>query len=70
MIALAWLLAQKPWFMTIPGTTKPHQLEEHLAGADVMTSAADLQQIALALEALKVWGAPCGLTSGHDLALR
>ena len=34
-VALAWLLAQQPWIVPIPGTTKPHRLEENLAAADV-----------------------------------
>ncbi|AYG68456.1 MULTISPECIES: aldo/keto reductase [unclassified Rhizobium] len=44
-IALAWLLAQKPWIVPIPGTTKLHRLEENLAAADVELSAADLAEI-------------------------
>jgi aryl-alcohol dehydrogenase-like predicted oxidoreductase len=37
-IALAWLLAQKPWIVPIPGTTKLHRLEENLGAADVALS--------------------------------
>jgi aryl-alcohol dehydrogenase-like predicted oxidoreductase len=48
-IALAWLLAQKPWIVPIPGTTKLHRLEENLGGADVALSAADLREIARAV---------------------
>lgn len=44
-IALAWLLAQKPWIVPIPGTTKLHRLEENLGAATVMLSAADLAAI-------------------------
>lgn len=44
-IALAWLLAKKPWIVPIPGTTKLHRLEENLGGAEVELSAADLQAI-------------------------
>ena len=44
-IALAWLLAQKPWIVPIPGTTKPHRLEENLAAADVELSPEDLHEI-------------------------
>jgi aryl-alcohol dehydrogenase-like predicted oxidoreductase len=44
-IALAWLLAQKPWIVPIPGTTKLHRLEENLAAADVELTADDLQEI-------------------------
>lgn len=54
-IALAWLLAQKPWIVPIPGTTKPHRLEENLGAASVRLTAADLKTIddALAKIALK-----------------
>ena len=41
-IALAWLLAQKPWIVPIPGTTKVHRLEENLGAAAVELTAADL----------------------------
>ena len=44
-IALAWLLAQKPWIVPIPGTTKLHRLEENLAAADVELTADDLREI-------------------------
>lgn len=44
-IALAWLLARKPWIVPIPGTTKLHRLEENLGGAKVELTAADLQAI-------------------------
>jgi len=44
-VALAWLLAQKPWIVPIPGTTKPHRLEENLAAADVELTAEDLREI-------------------------
>src|SRR5262252_4929987 len=44
-IALAWLLAQKPWIVPIPGTTKLHRLEENLGGANVGLTAEDLRQI-------------------------
>jgi len=44
-IALAWLLAQKPWIVPIPGTTKLHRLEENLAAADVELTASDLRKI-------------------------
>ena len=48
-IALAWLLAQKPWIVPIPGTTKLHRLEENLAAADVELTADDLREIEEAL---------------------
>ncbi len=44
-IALAWVLAQKPWMVPIPGTTKLHRLEENLGAADVELTPADLRQI-------------------------
>ncbi len=44
-IALAWLLAQKPWIVPIPGTTKLHRLEENVGGADVKLTPEDLQKI-------------------------
>ena len=44
-IALAWLLAQKPWIVPIPGTTKLHRLEENIAAADVELTADDLREI-------------------------
>jgi len=56
-IALAWLLAQKPWIVPIPCTTKLHRLEENLGGADVALSAADLGEIARAVSEVEVQGA-------------
>ncbi|MGV9293494.1 MULTISPECIES: aldo/keto reductase [Amycolatopsis] len=44
-IALAWVLAQKPWFVPIPGTTKLHRLEENLGALDVELTSGDLQRI-------------------------
>ena len=41
-VALAWLLAQKPWIVPIPGTTKLHRLEENIKAADVELTAEDL----------------------------
>jgi aryl-alcohol dehydrogenase-like predicted oxidoreductase len=55
-IAIAWLLAQKPWIVPIPGTTKLARLEENLGAADVDLSADDLQEIANAAAAIKVEG--------------
>ena len=55
-IALAWLLAQKPWIAPIPGTTKLHRLEENLGAAAVELSAADLAEIEKALAAIEVQG--------------
>jgi aryl-alcohol dehydrogenase-like predicted oxidoreductase len=55
-IALAWLLAQKPWIAPIPGTTKLHRLEENLGGADVELTAGDLQQIEDAASKIQIEG--------------
>jgi aryl-alcohol dehydrogenase-like predicted oxidoreductase len=55
-IALAWLLAQKPWIVPIPGTTKLHRLEENLAAADVRLSADDLAEIRRAAAEIPVEG--------------
>ncbi|CAI9418754.1 Aldo-keto reductase IolS [Pleomorphomonas sp. T1.2MG-36] len=55
-IALAWLLAQKPFIVPIPGTTKLHRLEENLGGATVELTAADLARIADALSGFKPQG--------------
>ncbi len=56
-IALAWLLAQKPWIVPIPGTTKLHRLEENLGAVAVELSAGDLREIASAAAEIKVEGA-------------
>lgn len=56
-IALAWLIAQKPWIAPIPGTTKQHRLEENVGGADVELTPEDLAQIREALEGIEVQGA-------------
>lgn len=55
-IALAWLLAQKPWIAPIPGTTKLHRLEENMSAADITLSAGDLLKITQALDAIKIVG--------------
>jgi aryl-alcohol dehydrogenase-like predicted oxidoreductase len=55
-IALAWLLAQKPWIVPIPGTTKLARLEENLGAADVQLSAEDLQEIESAFSSIAVQG--------------
>jgi aryl-alcohol dehydrogenase-like predicted oxidoreductase len=55
-IALAWLLAQKPWIVPIPGTTKLHRLEENLGGAAVELSAEDAAEIADALAKIDIVG--------------
>jgi len=56
-IALAWVLAQKPWMVPIPGTTKLHRLEENLGAASVELSAADLDEIDRAASHIPVQGA-------------
>jgi aryl-alcohol dehydrogenase-like predicted oxidoreductase len=55
-VALAWLLAQKPWIVPIPGTTKLHRLEENLGAVDVRLTATDLAEIAAALSKIEVKG--------------
>ena len=55
-IALAWILAQKPWIVPIPGTTKLHRLEENLGGANVRLTPEDLRQIDEATSHIKVVG--------------
>ena len=56
-IALAWLLAQQPWVVPIPGTTKPHRLEENLGAAAIQLSADDLTEIDRAAAEIPVQGA-------------
>ena len=56
-IALAWLLAQKPWIVPIPGTTKQHRLEENLGAVNVELTQNDLKQIDEASSKLKLKGA-------------
>jgi aryl-alcohol dehydrogenase-like predicted oxidoreductase len=55
-IALAWLLAQKPWIVPIPGTTKLHRLEENMAAADIELTPQDLQQIDEAASKIRIEG--------------
>jgi len=55
-VALAWLLAQKPWIVPIPGTTKPHRLKENLGAAALELSADDRRQIGEALAEIEVVG--------------
>ena len=55
-IALAWLPAQKPWIVPIPGTTKLHRLEENLGGASVELTGDDLREIGDALAGVQVQG--------------
>ncbi|HEY9683595.1 MAG TPA: aldo/keto reductase [Drouetiella sp.] len=55
-IALAWLLAQKPWIVPIPGTTKLHRLEENIGAADLVLSASDIEKLNEAASKLEVKG--------------
>ncbi len=55
-VALAWLLAQRPWIVPIPGTTKLHRLEENLSAAEVELGAGDLARIAEVLDRIPVQG--------------
>jgi aryl-alcohol dehydrogenase-like predicted oxidoreductase len=55
-IAIAWLLAQKPWIVPIPGTTKLHRLEENLGAANVELSENDLRDISAAVSKIAVQG--------------
>jgi pyridoxine 4-dehydrogenase len=55
-IALAWLLAQKPWIVPIPGTTKLHRLEENLGATEVELSAEDLREIDEASARIEIQG--------------
>jgi aryl-alcohol dehydrogenase-like predicted oxidoreductase len=55
-IALAWLLAQKPWIVPIPGTTKLHRLEENIGAAAVELTSKDVRQISDALSNIQVQG--------------
>ena len=55
-ITLAWLLAQKPWIVPIPGTTKLHRLDENVGAANVALNAADLSDIAQVLGTITVKG--------------
>jgi aryl-alcohol dehydrogenase-like predicted oxidoreductase len=55
-IALAWLLAQKPWIAPIPGTTKLSRLQENIGAVDIQLSSEDLSELNSALEKIKVSG--------------
>jgi aryl-alcohol dehydrogenase-like predicted oxidoreductase len=56
-IALAWLLAEKPWVVPIPGTTKLHRLDENLGALEVVLTPADLEEIDRAAAQITVQGA-------------
>jgi aryl-alcohol dehydrogenase-like predicted oxidoreductase len=55
-IALAWLLAQKPWIVPIPGTRKLHRLDENLGSVDIELTSADLGEIKDAMSQITVVG--------------
>jgi len=55
-IALAWLLAQKPWIAPIPGTTQLHRLEENVGAAAITLSAGDLKKITAAVDTIEIQG--------------
>ena len=55
-VALAWLLAQKPWIVPIPGTTKLHRLEDNLGAVDLVLTPADLAEIEAGLSTIAVQG--------------
>jgi len=56
-VAIAWLLAQKPWIVPIPGTTKLHRLEENIGAAGVELTSDDLREIERAVSEVTVQGA-------------
>ncbi|WP_028967941.1 aldo/keto reductase [Sphingomonas phyllosphaerae] len=62
-VAIAWLLAQKPWIVPIPGTTKLHRLEENLASADLELSAADVEELTASASKVEIQG---GRGTGHE----
>jgi len=56
-IALAWLLAQKPWIVPIPGTTKLHRLQENIGSVSIQLTKEELDQINLAAAKIQIQGA-------------
>ena len=56
-IALAWLLAQKPWIVPIPGTTKLHRLEENIGAAAIELTSEDLHEIDSVASKITIQGA-------------
>lgn len=66
-IALAWLLAQKPWIVPIPGATRLEHLDDNLPAAELALSASDLREIDQAFAAIDIQGAP--LSAGLDAAI-
>ena len=68
-LALAWLLAQKPWIVPIPGTTKPHRLEENLGALSIELTPDDLHEIDNASSKIKVEGDRYSETAANDRSL-
>jgi aryl-alcohol dehydrogenase-like predicted oxidoreductase len=66
-IALAWLLAQKPWIVPIPGGTKIEHLDDNLSAVEVRLSAQDLREIDQAFATIDIKGAP--LSAALDAAI-
>lgn len=58
-VALAWLLAQKPWMVPIPGTRNPAHLQENLGAVDVQLTSADLRDLETSLSGIRVQGVAC-----------
>jgi aryl-alcohol dehydrogenase-like predicted oxidoreductase len=56
-VAIAWILAQRPWIVPIPGTTKQHRVDENIAATAIALEAADLGAIADAVSAVEIQGA-------------
>jgi aryl-alcohol dehydrogenase-like predicted oxidoreductase len=54
--SLAWLLAQKPWIIPIPGTTRFHRVEENIGAADLELNADDLREISASLAKIEIQG--------------
>ena len=59
-IALAWVLAQKPWIAPIPGTTKLHRLEENIGAVEIELTSGDLRELDSLTAQVKVQGARYG----------
>jgi aryl-alcohol dehydrogenase-like predicted oxidoreductase len=55
-VAIAWLLAQQPWIVPIPGTTKPHRLSENIAAAEVVLSAGDVDRLTALSDSVEIVG--------------
>jgi diketogulonate reductase-like aldo/keto reductase len=62
-IALAWLLAQKPWIVPIPGTTKPHRLEENLGAADLTLASDEMATLSQTASRIEIQGGPTPTSS-------